>query len=126
MELTFNEGKKQWEWDGNVRDLVNVVGNGDARLGFVVDKKSGAKIAMNIDGVDEYGVDIEPFYIESPDGDNMYDAYNRKEAVKLLTNIRKGMKYPDLDTASLYPPKRKAKKSRGTRRDTSTRTGRVK
>jgi hypothetical protein len=85
--------------------LVAAVGGGDARLGFVVDKKSGAKISMNLNDVPEPGYKgtFEPFYIESPDGENMYDPYNRREAIKLLSNIRKGVKYPDIDTASMFP-----------------------
>lgn len=93
------------KWTGNVRDLVNRVASSDARETFI-DAKSGAKIRINIDGVDEdeaYGK-AEPFYIESPDGDNLYDAYDRKEAVMILSNIRRGEKYPDMPSAA---PKRK-------------------
>jgi hypothetical protein len=101
---------KTWAWTGDVRGLVNAVASGDARLGFVLDKKSGAKISMNIsDGPPEgWGSrHYEPFYIESPDGEIIYDAYNRKEAVTILSNIRKGMEYPDMGVASLYPPGKK-------------------
>lgn len=95
MGLEWNEQKRQYVWAGNVRDLVNTVGNGDARMGFVVDAKSGAKIAMNISDVDEDNPEAgppkyEPFDIESPDGENLYDAYNRRDAIKMLTNIRAG------------------------------------
>ncbi len=80
-------------WTGGVRGLVNWVAGQDARVGFVLDKVSGAKIAINISGTDEPAE--EPFYIESPDGQNMYDAYDRKEAVKMLTNIRAGREADD-------------------------------
>ena len=36
MGVSYNESKKQWEWTGDVRGLVNAVGSGDARLGFKV------------------------------------------------------------------------------------------
>lgn len=93
MGLSYNEKTKRREWLGSVRGLVSAVGDGDARLGFVVDVASGAKISMNISGADEPAE--EPFYIESPDGQDIYDAYSRKEAVMILSNIRKGREYPD-------------------------------
>lgn len=115
MGLSWNDKDRQWEWEGSVRNLVATVGGGDARLGFVLDKKSGAKISMNINDVPEPGYKgtFEPFYIESPDGDNMYDAYNRKEAIKILSNIRKGVKYPDMDTASMFPAKWQKRQKKG-------------
>ena len=61
-----------------------------------MDAKTGARIRINIDGVDydpQWG-EPEPFYI-SHDG-YLYDAYNRKEARMILSNIRKGVKYPDM------------------------------
>ena len=97
------------QWKGNVRDLVNYVAGTDARE-TVIDARTGAKIRINIDGIDEdpsYGV-AEPFYIESPDGENLYDAYNRKEARMILSNIRKGKRDPD--TVSDATPKRKRPK----------------
>lgn len=98
-----------WEWEGSVRGLVDAVGDGDARLGFVVDKKSGAKIAMNISDL-PYPEATEPFHVESPDGENLYDAGNRREAVKLLTNARKGIRELDID---LYEaPKRRKKRGK--------------
>lgn len=108
MGLSWNDKGKQWEWEGSVRGLVAAVGDGDARLGFVLDKKSGAKISMNISDL-PYPEATEPFYVESPDGDNLYDAGDRKEAVKLLTNARKGMKY--LDTDLYKVPKKRQRKS---------------
>jgi hypothetical protein len=107
MGLEYYEKAKRWEWEGNLRDLVAAVGNGDARMGFVLDKKSGAKIAVNIDGTDEPAE--EPFYIESPDGENMHDAYNRKEAIKMLENARAGR---DVDDDAPATAKRTKKKSR--------------
>ena len=109
MGLEYNESKKQWEWEGSVQGLVSAVGNGDARLGFVVDKKSGAKVAMNINGTDDE-MATEPFYIESPDGDNLYDASNRREAVSILVGIRRGDEYPDMQQYD--KPKSKTKKAK--------------
>lgn len=108
LYIVDKDGKfDHWEWEGSVRELVRAVGNGDARLGFVVDRQSGAKISMNMNDVPEPGYKgvFEPFYIESPDGETMYDAYNRREAITLLSNIRKGMKYPDMGVASSFPAK---------------------
>jgi len=105
---------------GSVRDIVNYALGTDARE-TVVDAKTGAKIRINIDGLDDATEQDEPFYIESPSGEMIYDAYNRQEAVKLLSNIRKGMKYPDMDTASLYPPKRRTNK-KSSKRSSSTPT----
>ena len=109
MALSWNEDKRQWEWEGSVKSLVAAVGNGDARLGFVLDKKSGAKIAMNINEL-PYPEATEPFYVESPDGENLYDAGNRREAIVLLSNARKGKEHLDGDLFS-SPKKRKAKKA---------------
>ncbi len=107
-----------WVWTGNVRDLVSFVADQDARIGFVKDKTSGAKIAINISGTDEPA--DEPFYIESPDGENMYDAYDRKEAVRMLNNIRAGR---DADDYPLPPTRQKTarrRKPRKSRSSTST------
>jgi len=106
MGLSWNDKERQWEWEGSVRGLVAAVGDGDARLGLVLDKKSGAKISMNISSL-PYPEATEPFYVESPDGENLYDAGNRREAVKLLTNARKGVKH--LDTDLYEVPKTKSK-----------------
>lgn len=84
------------QWTGNVKDLVDHVASSDARETFI-DMRTGAKIRINIDGVDvdpQWGP-AEPFYIESPDKENLYVAYDRKEARMILSNIRKGEKYPD-------------------------------
>lgn len=93
MGLFWNDRERQWEWEGSVRNLVAAVGDGDARLGFVLDKKSGAKIAMNISDVDQDNPELgpptyEPFYVLARDGENMYDAYNRKEAIEMLNTAR--------------------------------------
>lgn len=80
-------------WTGNIRGLVNMVGASDARQTFV-DSKTGAKISINIDGLDGATEQDEPFYIGHDD--NLYDAYNRKEAVMILSNIRKGKRFPDM------------------------------
>jgi len=109
MGLSWNEDKRQWEWEGSVRGLVVAVGDGDARLGFILDKKSGAKISMNINEL-PYPEATEPFYVESPDGDNLYDAGNRKDAVKLLTNARKGVKRLDDDLYDVAPKHKSSKK----------------
>ena len=109
MGLSWNEKERRYEWTGSVRNLVAAVGDGDARLGFVVDLKSGAKISMNISGSDD-PMATEPFLVESPDSENLYDASNRAEAVKLLFNARRGEKRLDEDLFS-FPKKRKAKRT---------------
>ena len=91
------------EWKGSVRDLVRYAAGTDARE-TVVDSRTGAKIRINIDGGDFEETD-EPFYIEY--GDNLYDASDRREAVMILSNIRKGKKFPDMYEDS---PKRKPAK----------------
>lgn len=109
LYIVDKDGKfDHWEWEGSVRGLVNAVGSGDARLGFVVDKKSGAKISMNISELPDPEA-TEPFYVESPDGENMYDAGNKREAIALLTNARKGMKHLDTDEMYRVPSKRQKK-----------------
>jgi hypothetical protein len=101
-------------WKGNVRDLVTRVADSDARSTYV-DDKTGAKIRINIDGGDfdeDTGELIgEPFYIESPDGENLYDAFNRKEAIMILSNIRRGERYPDQSpTKAVHKTKKRATK----------------
>lgn len=98
------------KWTGSVRDLVATVASSDARTTYI--DKSGAKIRINIDGGDFKETD-EPFYIKSSDGENLYDAYDRKEAVMILSNIRKGKKYPDMPD---YEPKRKSTKPKSKRK----------
>ena len=88
--------------------MVAAVGDGDARLGFVLDKKSGAKVSMNIND-DFGGKATEPFYVLASDGENMYDAYDRREAAKMLANAREDMKHLDTD---LYEAPKKQKKGR--------------
>ena len=92
---------------GSVKDIVNYTGGTDARE-TVVDAKTGAKIRINIDGggYDEDTGEIgEPFYIEH--SDNLYDAFDRKEAVMILSNIRKGKQFPDIPDS---PKRRKLRK----------------
>ena len=97
------------KWEGNVRDLVRAVAGSDARTTYI--DTSGAKIRINIDSAEEET--DEPFYIESPDGENLYDAYNRKDAIMILSNIRKGKKYPDMpDEPKPKTKKKKVKRSR--------------
>ncbi len=102
------------KWTGNVRDLVRYASGTDARE-TVVDAKTGAKISINIGGGDFEETD-EPFYIEH--GGELYDAYNRKNAVMILSNIRKGKKDPDFPENP--KPKRKRKstpKRKGRKQD---------
>ncbi len=124
MGMSWNEAKRRYEWTGPVRDLVNAVGSGDARMGFVVDLKSGAKIAMNISGSDDPEA-TEPFYVESPDGENLYDAGNRREAVKMLSNVRAGRAADDWSVSKPKVARRKASapKSRSRSRRPSTLLG---
>jgi len=82
----FSVGYGETLWKGGIRDLVSRVAASDARQTFV-DARTGAKIRINLD-------DEGLFYIEY--GDNLYDAYNEREAVAILSNIRKGKKYPDM------------------------------
>jgi hypothetical protein len=106
-------------WNGGVRDLVATVANSDARSTYI-DAKTGAKIRINIDGEgydEDTGEVGEPFYIESPDGNNLYDAFDRKEAVMILSNIRNGEQYPD------QPPTKKLPKTKHTHKKKSKRTG---
>ena len=95
---------------GSGRDIVAYTSGTDARE-TVVDAKTGAKIRLNIDGggYDQDTGEIgEPFYIEH--GDNLYDAFDRKEAMMILSNIRKGKKFPDM-LDSPKPRKPRARKS---------------
>ena len=104
---------------GSVRDIVNYTAGTDARE-TVVDAKTGAKIRIDIDGAgydEDTGKMGEPFYIEH--GDNLYDAFDRKEAMMILSNIRKGKQFPDMPD-SPKPRKPRAKKS--SKRSSSTPT----
>ena len=98
-------------YEGTVKNLVRYAAGTDARE-TVVDAKTGAKISLNIDGVDydEQWGEPEPFYIEH--GENLYDAYNCREARTILSNIRKGYKYPDMPES----PKPKSKVVSGKRK----------
>lgn len=116
MGIEWNEQKREYVWHGGVRELVNTVGDGDARLGFVRDSASGARIAMNIsdiaddDDEGEYG-SFEPFYIESPDGENLDDAYNRREAVQMLMDWRKKAPKKRTTYTTLSKKSKKSRKS---------------
>ena len=68
-------------WTGSVKDLVRKVAYSDARYSAI--DKSGAWVRLNLDS-------DALMYIESPDGENMYDARNQKEARQILSAIRKG------------------------------------
>ena len=68
-------------WKGSVKDLVRKVTYSDARYSAI--DKSGAWVRLNLDS-------DALMYIESPDGENMYDARNQKEARQILSAIRKG------------------------------------
>jgi len=85
-------------WKGSVRSLVSYTAGTDARE-TVVDAKTGAEIAINISGGDFEETD-EPFYIWYKD--EMYDAYNQEDAVRILSNIRKGKRHPDLNPTKVY------------------------
>ena len=90
-------------WTGSVRDMVNYTAGTDARE-TVVDSKTGAKIRINISGDDIEETD-EPFYIKY--NDEYYDAYNRGEAVMILSNIRRGKEHPEMPPVS--KPRKKSK-----------------
>lgn len=72
-------------WTGSVKDLVRKVAYSDARYS-AIDTKSGAHINLNL-GSEEL------MHIESPDGENLYDAYNQKEARQILSALRKGERW---------------------------------
>jgi hypothetical protein len=75
------EDKYAEHWTGSVKDLVAKVARSDAR--YSAYDKSGAHIRLNLN-------DEALMYIISPDGENMYDAYTQKEAIKILSDIRQG------------------------------------
>ena len=70
------------KWTGSVKDLVHKVAYSDARYS-AIDAKTGAHINLNLDS-------NCLMYVESPDGKNLYDARNQKEARQILSAIRKG------------------------------------
>ena len=100
----------------SVRDLVRYTAHTDARE-TVVDFTTGAEIRINIDGDPDPDYDgvKEPFYIEH--GEELYDAVNRKEAIMILSNIRKGKKNPELPDDS--KPKRSKKAVSGMKKKPS-------
>jgi len=107
---------------GSVRDIVSYTAGTDARE-TVVDAKTGAKIRIDLSGAydEEMGVWGEPFTIEH--GDNVYDAFDRKEAIMILSGIRRGLPYPDMPESSGNKPKKVSKKKKlSTRRSSSTPT----
>lgn len=69
-------------WTGSVKDLVRKIAHSDARYS-AIDTKSGAHIRLNLDS-------DALMYIESPDGENLYDALNQREARQILSTLRKG------------------------------------
>ena len=75
-------------WTGSVKDLVRKVAYSDARYSAI--DKSGAWVRLNLDS-------DALMYIESPDGENLEDAQNQKEARIILSNYRK------LYAATTYP-----------------------
>ena len=110
-------------WTGSVRDMVLYAAGTDARE-TVVDARTGAKVRINIDsgGYDEDTMKMgEPFYIEH--GDNLYDAFDRKEAVMILSNIRKGRQYPDMPDSSPKKKRKSGKKKSGKRSSPSVSLG---
>ena len=68
-------------WTGSVKNLVRKVAYSDARYSAI--DKSGAHVTLNLDS-------NALMFIESPDGENLYDARNQKEARQILSAIRKG------------------------------------
>ena len=70
-------------WTGSVKDLVRKVTYSDARYSAI--DKSGAWVCLNLDS-------DALMYIESPDGENMYDARNQKEARGILAGLRRNPK----------------------------------
>jgi hypothetical protein len=68
-------------WTGSVKDLVQKIAYSDARYS-AIDVKSGAHVRLNLD-------DEVLMHIESPDGENLYDAYSQKEARHILSRLRK-------------------------------------
>ena len=72
-------------WTGSLTDLVRKVSYSDARYSGM-DTRTGAVIFLDPN-------DLSIILIEH--GDNMYEAYSNKDAVRILDNIRKGKKFPD-------------------------------
>lgn len=78
----YKEDPHAEHWTGSVKDLVQKVAYSDARYS-AIDVKSGAHVRLNLDN-------DALMYIESPDGENLYDARNQKEARRILSILRKG------------------------------------
>jgi hypothetical protein len=78
---SYKEHPYAEHWTGSVKDLVRKVAYSDARYSAI--DKSGAWVRLNLDN-------DALMYIESPDGENVYEARNQKEARQLLSAIRKG------------------------------------
>ena len=101
------ENKYAEEWTDSIENMVAHVASNDARYS-AYDAKTGATIRINISGEE----DEEPFYIMH--GDDLYDAYDRDEAVMILRNIRAGRKNPDIPQMRSAPKKpRKQKTGKG-------------
>ena len=68
-------------WTGNIKDLVSKIAYSDARYS-AIDAYSGAHINLNLDS-------NCLMYIETPDGEEMLDALNQKEAREILADFRR-------------------------------------
>lgn len=102
------ENKYAEEWTDSLEDMVAHVASNDARYS-VYDAKTGATMRINLDSDEE---DSEAFYIFH--GDNLYDAFDRDEAVMILRNIRAGRKNPDIpQTRSTAKKLKKQKAGKG-------------
>jgi len=71
-------------WTGSVKDLVRKVAYSDARYS-AIDTKSGAHVTLNLS-------DEILMFVETGDGENMYDAYSQREARKILAGLRRNPK----------------------------------
>jgi hypothetical protein len=71
-------------WTGSVKDLVRKVAYSDARYS-AIDTKSGATIFLDPNN-------LSIILIESPNGENMYDAYSQRQASKILAGLRRNPK----------------------------------
>jgi hypothetical protein len=71
-------------WTGNIKDLVRKIAYSDARYS-AIDAYSGAHINLNLDS-------NCLMYIETPDGEELLDALNQKEAREILARFRRQQK----------------------------------